>query len=283
MQEPEYEFHYDRATVQIMALSNFENSGTISYSEAQFCEDWIKDRKIDWETYLVTLLDRTSDCILKFEELLKLPFEKTEDNPFFEPLTIPYEKLNASNDQELLKKHSDWLFAVENIDRLKEFQKMVVECQKSYEKNKALPPFNEKYLLSEKIPFWGHQLEFQLFVYLLLESDLVLTRKRGTRKFPYEIDSKLKSQFEAFSSMEKQGVIKLFTEYFKGINVEKNRIEEISFNATTISKKTNTIELSKLGTEEFEFFEKRLNEMLSIFKKIKKEKEPESLFRERST
>ena len=41
----------------------------------------------------------------------------------------------------------------------------------------------------------------------------------------------------------------------KKINVEKNKIEEINFNATTIFKKTNDLELSKLGTKEFEFFE----------------------------
>lgn len=283
MEETNFEFHYDKATVQITALSHFENTETFFYTPVLFSEDWIKDKKIDWVSYLATLLERTTDCMVMFEDLLKLPFQKTEDNPFFEPLSIPHSQINVSSDEQLLKKYKDWSFVIENFDRLKEFQKMIVECQKFFEKNKNLPPFSEKYLLTEKIPFWGHQLEFQLFVYLLLESDFILAKKRGSRKFPFEIKSELKSQFEAFSSMEKQGVIRLFSDYFKGINLENNKIEEISFKPVTISKKTNDIELSKLGTKEFEFFENRLNEMLTILSKIKKMKEPPSVFRERST
>lgn len=274
MEESNFQFHYDEATVRIVAFSKFHPSLAPNYSTRLFAEDWVKNKLIDWEKYLVILLDRTTDCISTYEKHLD-GYEKIKRLP---PSVLPPKKIlqdfGITSDKENAKFRSKCQLALNNIELLKDFQENIQECIEFYDVNKDLPPFSEKFSLKEQIPFWGSQDEFSLMIHLLTNCDFILTKKSGTRdNFPEKYTIEILKQFETYASRKKTDITSLFCQYFVGITVNKDKIIETKFNPATVVGRLNNTRLSELSTD---FFLDRYEILKNHFEKIKDSKETPS-------
>lgn len=268
-----YDNHYDEITTKLTALANFKNAGSPEYSPNLFSEDWSKNKNYDWEKYLSGLLDRATNCLTIFEKYLTLPFVGGKEDPFFENDSISMEQIGATSELEYEEIFKKWDFAYSNLERVNKCILSIRECIYYFEENKNVAPYSEKFLLKERIPFWGNQDEFALMIHLLISADFILSKKNGARKFKSKYSFKLLRDFENYSSRKKKELTTLFCQYFIGISIENNEIIEKEFSIETIDGRLNDSRLSELSTN---FFIDRYETLLNHFTKIKQSKETKS-------
>jgi hypothetical protein len=180
-------------------------------------------------------------------------------------------------------KLEEWDFSRHHLILIENLEMDIQKCFKFFESRKNSPPYLEKAMYINKIPFWGNQMQMTLFLHLLFESDFIPVKKKGVRKFNATISNEIKKQFDTHTSLTKKYAVELACSYFKGVNLEKNKINESVFKPTTINSKMNDTLLSEISSENFIEFEERLLSILEHFKSIKNSKELPSNFKMRST
>jgi len=283
--------HYDKVSIDLVKLKNFKRPADWnSYTEVLFSEDWITRKDLDWNAYLITLLDHVQDLKKHYLPIIDLEFEESDDffdqcSKFPKEVTLKYnlkESYIAQSAEEETKLE-EWDFSRHHLILIENLEMDIQKCFKFFESNKNLPPYSEKVMSINKIPFWGDQMQMTLFLHLLFESDFIPVRRKGVRKFNATISNEMKKQFDTHTSLTKKYAIELACSYFKGVNLEKNQINESVFKPATINSKMNDTLLSEISSENFIEFEERLLSILEHFKSIKNSKELPSNFKMRST
>lgn len=283
--------HYDKVSIDLVKLKNFKRPADWnSYTEVLFSEDWITRKDLDWNAYLITLLDHVQDLKKHYLPIIDLEFEESDDffdqcSKFPKEVTLKYnlkESYIAQSAEEETKLE-EWDFSRHHLILIENLEMDIQKCFKFFESRKNSPPYLEKAMYINKIPFWGNQMQMTLFLHLLFESDFIPVKKKGVRKFNATISNEIKKQFDTHTSLTKKYAVELACSYFKGVNLEKNKINESVFKPTTINSKMNDTLLSEISSENFIEFEERLLSILEHFKSIKNSKELPSNFKMRST
>ncbi|SFB59370.1 hypothetical protein [Algoriphagus aquimarinus] len=283
--------HYDKVSADLVKIKNLiAPDNWHSYTEVHFSEDWISRKDFDWSTYLWTLLDNVQDLKTQYLSLISLQLE--ENGGFIEQGSeIPIVIHLATNEEEFEVAKAEientiyerYKFSKRHLNLIENLVVDIQKCFKFFEENKDLPPYSEKVLSIDKIPFWGDQMEFTLLLHLLFESDFIPIRKNGVRKFKTDVSTDLKKQFESHKSLTKKNAIELSCTYFKGVTLEKNLIKEHAFKPGTVNSKMDNTSLSTISSSNFAEFEEKLSSILEHFKAIKETKELPSNLRFRST
>lgn len=278
--EINFETHYERITVQIEALMTFTDpfpgiieSSLETYSVKLFSEDWLNNKGYDWELYLSTLLDKSTECFQKLKDFVS-DNKELEDIFFVSSAEVEKENVNLI---DMFRVASGYGSQIQDL--IIELQ----ECVKFFERNKDLPPYSIKVNKVDKIPFQGGLNEFALLYYLITKSNFVL-QKGNNKKFKIkELGVDLSKKIENYHCLYKTDLTKLFAQYFYGVGVENGEVVEMEFSPETLYKKSGEGSLLDIGIKTIQDFNNRLEIMRSELKDLMEKLETNSHFNVRTT
>lgn len=275
--------HYDKVSIDLVKLKNFKRPADWnSYTEVLFSEDWITRKDLDWNAYLITLLDHVQDLKKHYLPIIDLEFEESDDffdqcSKFPKEVTLKYnlkESYIAQSAEEETKLE-EWDFSRHHLILIENLEMDIQKCFEFFEKNKDLPPFLEKVLSLNKIPFFGNQAEFSFLFYLFIESGIIpmISKLPSLNKLNlYTEDANGK---KAFKLPSKQNVIKQITEGFYSLILEddtdgkQTKVKEEEFKTNSVYKSINTSSAGDLKLHEIIKIENILNELLKSVKLVK--------------
>jgi len=281
--------HYEKLTADLVKLRNFETPKEWhSYTEVQFSEDWIARKDIDWKKYLIALLDNVQDC--KEQSLLLISQEFEESDGLYDSFGSSASKLQYPKEiclkyhdeefyivksQEEQTKIERWDFSRHHIALIKNLELDLQKCFKFYQTNKELPPFSEKVLSLNKIPFFGNQAEFSFLFHLFIESGIIpmlnkLPELNKLKLYTEDVNGK-----KSFKLPSKQTVIKQITEGFYSLILENDtdgkytKVKEEEFKINSVYKSINASSAGDLKLHEIIKIENTLNELLNSVRLVK--------------
>jgi hypothetical protein len=282
--EDKFENHYEKISSQLAAIEFFTEPPQFEiYSPRLFSEDWLNNKLYDWEKYLSSMLDKINDCLKELEKIEEKELNHDLNDPFFSIEDLPSEILKFDSEKEKQEFELKLNFSSKYAPLLRESKKSLCDCFKFFKKNKNKPPYFEKFLMIDKIPFYGNQIEFALMVFLISQSNFVLVKKRKNQLDETISLIENRNEFENFLCKSQKDLVGLFCQYFKGVTIEKNKGIEQSFNPEAIYKKMNATALSGIKSSQFEEIEKRAEMILSQFLEIKNSKITEDQWNNRAT